>query len=121
MVPERVVIVGGRILGTTTFGMQLLVVQRASGGLTIGDTHVYEEPFDFAVEESLYGHLRAQTESILGWELPPVTCRWAGVYALTTDDRIYYREQVDKGIWAATGAAGPGMTLSPATTEEVAR
>jgi glycine/D-amino acid oxidase-like deaminating enzyme len=51
--------------------------------------------------------------------------RWAGVYTLTTDDRVYYREQVDKGIWAVTGAAGRGMTLSPAiaeqTWEEVAR
>ncbi len=34
--------------------MQLLMVQRADGGLTIGDTHVYDEPFDFAVDESPY-------------------------------------------------------------------
>ena len=38
--------------------MQLLLVQRAAGGLTIGDTHTYDEPFDFAVEEHLYDDLR---------------------------------------------------------------
>ena len=30
---------------------QLLVAQRAGGELTIGDTHVYDEPYDFAVDE----------------------------------------------------------------------
>ncbi len=45
---------------TTSSGMQLLLVQRRDGGLTIGDTHVYEEPFDFAVEEFLYDCLRRQ-------------------------------------------------------------
>ena len=31
--------------------LQLLLVQRADGGLTIGDTHAYDEPFDFALAE----------------------------------------------------------------------
>ena len=31
--------------------LQLLLVQRPDGGLTIGDTHAYEEPFDFALSE----------------------------------------------------------------------
>src|SRR5580658_8385177 len=31
--------------------LQLLVVQRLDGTLTIGDTHAYEEPFDFAIDE----------------------------------------------------------------------
>ena len=30
--------------------LQLLLVQRPDGGLTIGDTHAYGEPFDFALE-----------------------------------------------------------------------
>ena len=29
--------------------LQLLLVQRPDGGLTIGDTHAYGEPFDFAL------------------------------------------------------------------------
>jgi hypothetical protein len=32
--------------------MQLLMVQRADGGLTIGDTHAYDEPFAFDVDEA---------------------------------------------------------------------
>ena len=31
--------------------LQLLLVQRPDGGLTIGDTHAYGEPFDFALAE----------------------------------------------------------------------
>ena len=93
--------------------MQLLLVQRAGGGLTIGDTHVYDEPFDFAVEEAPYDQLRARAEAILGWELPPVVRRWAGVYTAVTDDRIVFRQRVDPGVWVVTGPAGRGMTLVP--------
>ena len=34
-----------------THHLQLLLVQRPDGGLTIGDTHAYGEPFDFALCE----------------------------------------------------------------------
>ncbi|HEY5110205.1 MAG TPA: TIGR03364 family FAD-dependent oxidoreductase [Acidimicrobiales bacterium] len=103
---------------TAEWGMQLLVVQRAAGGLTIGDTHVYDEPFDFAVEEHLYDDLRARAERVLGRPLPPVVRRWAGVYTGVTDDRIYYRSSPDPGVVVVTGPAGRGMTLSPAIAEE---
>ena len=103
---------------TAEWGMQLLISQRAAGGLTIGDTHVYDEPFDFAVEEHLYDDLRARAESVLGWPLPPVVRRWAGVYTVATDDRLYYRASPDPGIVIVTGPAGRGMTLSPAIAEE---
>ncbi len=102
---------------TKQWGMQLLMVQRAGGELTIGDTHVYQEPFDFAVGEIAYDLLLARAESILGWELPPVVRRWSGTYSLTTDDRIEYRHEVDPGVWVVTGLAGRGMTLSPAIAE----
>jgi len=102
---------------TRRWGMQLLLVQRADGGLTIGDTHVYEEPFDFAVDESVYDRLRERAEGLLGWELPPTVRRWAGVYTATTDDRIWYSEQVDPSVRVVTGPAGRGMTLSPAIAE----
>ena len=103
---------------TAEFGMQLLISQRAAGGLTIGDTHVYDEPFDFAVEEPLYEDLVARAESVLGWSLPPVVRRWAGVYTVVTDDRIYYRATPEPGVVVVTGPAGRGMTLSPAIAEE---
>ena len=103
---------------TAAWGMQLLLVQRAAGGLTIGDTHTYDEPFDFAVEEHLYDDLRARAEDLLGWPLPPVVRRWAGVYTGVTDDRLYYRTTVDPGVVVVTGPAGRGMTLSPAIAEQ---
>jgi FAD dependent oxidoreductase TIGR03364 len=103
---------------TETYGIQLLLVQRAAGGLTIGDTHVYEEPFDFAVEEFLYDSLRARAEEILGWTLPPVIRRWAGVYSAATDGRVCFRQEVEPGVVVVTGLAGRGMTLSPAIAEQ---
>jgi len=103
---------------TAEWGVQLLISQRAAGGLTIGDSHVYDEPFDFAVEEHLYDDLRARAESVLGWPLPPVVRRWAGVYAVVTDDRLYYRASPQPGVVVVTGPAGRGMTLSPAIAEE---
>jgi FAD dependent oxidoreductase TIGR03364 len=103
---------------TTSFGMQLLLVQRAGGGLTIGDTHVYDEPFDFAVEEFLYDRLRQRAEEILGWPLPAVVRRWAGVYSAATDDRVCLREEAENAVVVVTALAGRGMTLSPAIAEQ---
>jgi FAD dependent oxidoreductase TIGR03364 len=105
---------------TADFGMQLLLVQRASGGLTIGDTHTYDEPFDFAVDEHLYDDLRTRAEAVLGRPLPEVVRRWAGVYTGVTDGRIYYRSSPGPGpgVVVVTGPAGRGMTLSPAIAEE---
>ena len=63
---------------------QLLLVQRADGGLTIGDTHEYAEPFAFDLDEDAYEHLRARAEALLGASIPPVRRRWAGVYSEVT-------------------------------------
>jgi glycine/D-amino acid oxidase-like deaminating enzyme len=98
--------------------MQLLLQQRLDGGLTIGDTHEYDEPFDVAVIEEPYRHLADRVESIVGEPLPPVRRRWAGVYSQATDDRIYYREQIASSAWIVTGVGGRGMTLSAAIAEE---
>jgi FAD dependent oxidoreductase TIGR03364 len=92
--------------------MQLLMVQRADGGLTLGDTHAYAEPFDFAVEEAPYEHLRSVAEALLGRELPKVRRRWAGVYCETTDGSIYHRSTVREGVIAVTAPGGRGMTCS---------
>jgi glycine/D-amino acid oxidase-like deaminating enzyme len=102
---------------TASWGMQLLLVQRAGGELTIGDTHVYDEPFDFAVDQAPYDRLVERAEAILGWRLPPVARRWAGVYSLTTDESLYFSQRVDHGIVVITGTAGRGVTLSPAIAE----
>jgi FAD dependent oxidoreductase TIGR03364 len=99
-------------------GMQLLMVQRADGGLTIGDTHAYDEPFDFDVHEPPFDHLREVAEALLGRPLPPVQRRWAGVYCETTDGSLYYRSTLRPGVIAVTAPGGRGMTCSPAIAEE---
>ena len=45
---------------------QLLLVQRLDGSLTIGDTHEYDEPFGFDVDEGAYDHLVARAAALLG-------------------------------------------------------
>ncbi|MFE4870713.1 TIGR03364 family FAD-dependent oxidoreductase [Streptomyces sp. NPDC056682] len=101
--------------------MQLLMVQREDGGLTIGDTHEYEHPFAFDVLEEPYEHLARVVESFLGRPLPKVERRWAGVYAQCTDtSRVVHRQQVRDGVWLVTGPGGRGMTCSPAIAEKTA-
>lgn len=98
--------------------MQLLMVQRLDGGLTIGDTHEYEEPFAFDVVEEPYDHLVAVAEAILGRPLPRVRRRWAGVYAQTlATGEIVHRQVIDDGVLLVTGPGGRGMTCSPAIAE----
>ncbi|MGW9374052.1 TIGR03364 family FAD-dependent oxidoreductase [Streptomyces xanthophaeus] len=101
--------------------MQLLMVQRADGGLTIGDTHEYEHPFAFDTLEDPYEHVAAVAESFLGRPLPQIRRRWAGVYAQCTDtSRVVHRQQVADGVWLVTGPGGRGMTCSPAIAETTA-
>jgi FAD dependent oxidoreductase TIGR03364 len=97
---------------------QLLLVQRLDGSLTIGDTHSYQEPFDFDLDEAPYDHLRARAEQLLGTGLPPVRRRWAGVYSQATGPELYHRSQVAPGVMLVTGPGGRGMTCSPAIAEE---
>ncbi|SOE74582.1 FAD dependent oxidoreductase TIGR03364 [Streptomyces sp. OV198] len=101
--------------------MQLLMVQRADGGLTIGDTHEYEHPFAFDTLEDPYEHLTEVVESFLGRPLPKIRRRWAGVYAQCTDpSRVVHRQRVRDGVWLVTGPGGRGMTCSPAIAETTA-
>jgi FAD dependent oxidoreductase TIGR03364 len=107
--------------------MQLLLVQRLDGGLTIGDTHIYDDdgPFPFDVDEDPYRHLIARAEEILGRQLPPIKRRWSGVYSQLSPaaaaGQIYYRGEVAPGVITVTGPAGRGMTLAPAIAEETWR
>jgi FAD dependent oxidoreductase TIGR03364 len=97
---------------------QLLLVQRLDGSLTIGDTHSYDEPFDFDVDELPYDHLRARAEQLVGVPLPATRRRWAGVYSQVTGHELYHRSQVAPGVTLVTGPGGRGMTCSPAIAEE---
>ena len=94
--------------------LQLLLVQRPDGALTIGDTHAYEEPFDFALCEDPTEELLSRATRILGADLPPVRRRWEGVYAQCTDGAVCLREEIRPGVWLVTGPGGRGMTCAPA-------
>lgn len=101
--------------------MQLLCVQRLHGGLTIGDTHEYDEPFAFDVDDAPYDYLVALVEGFLGHALPPVRRRWAGVYSQCVDpDQLVSRTAASDGVWVITGPGGRGMTLGPAIAEQTA-
>ncbi|MCW2688030.1 MAG: FAD-dependent oxidoreductase [Mycobacterium sp.] len=101
--------------------MQLLCVQRLQGGLTIGDTHEYDEPFAFDVQDSPYAYLVGVVEEFLGRALPPVRRRWAGVYSQCVDpDQLVCRTCAADGVWVITGPGGRGMTLGPALAEQTA-
>jgi FAD dependent oxidoreductase TIGR03364 len=98
---------------------QLLMVQRAGGGLTIGDTHEYDEPFAFDVDSDAYDHLQARAEALLGGPIPRVQRRWAGVYSeVSTGSALYHRSEPESGVVLVTGPGGRGMTCSPAIAEE---
>jgi FAD dependent oxidoreductase TIGR03364 len=101
--------------------MQLLCVQRLNGGLTIGDTHEYTEPFAFDVQESPYTYLAALVEEFLGRPLPAIRQRWAGIYSQCVDPGdLACRHQAGDGVWVITGPGGRGMTLAPALAEQTA-
>ena len=102
--------------------MQLLCVQRLHGGLTIGDTHEYDEPFPFDVDEAPYGHLAARRRGVPRHaRCPPCASRWAGVYSQCVDpDQLVCRTAAGDGVWVITGPGGRGMTLGPAIAEQTA-
>lgn len=102
------------------WGAQLLLVQRLSGHLTIGDTHRYEEPFAFDLDEIPYRHLLSAAAMALG-ALPDVERRWEGIYLESTDERMYYRREIAPGVVVVTGPGGRGMTMAPAIAEETFR
>ncbi len=96
----------------------LLLVQRLDGSLTNGDTHEYDEPFRFDVDEAAYDHLRGRAEQLRGSPLPPVQRRWAGIYSQVNGSELYHRSQLQPGVVLVTGPGGRGMTCSPAIAEE---
>jgi FAD dependent oxidoreductase TIGR03364 len=105
---------GGQSSVAAEHHLQLLLVQRPDGGLTIGDTHAYGEPFDFALSEDPTDELLGRAGRILGTDLPPVRRRWEGVYAQCADGGVCLREEIRSGVFMVTGPGGRGMTCAPA-------
>lgn len=106
---------------TAAHRMQLLCVQRSDGGLTVGDTHDYTEPFPFDLDEAPYHHLTGVLEALLDRALPRVARRWPGVYAECVDPAaVVHRQRLGSALWLVTGPGGRGMTLAPAIAEDTA-
>ena len=101
--------------------IQLLLVQRTDGTLTIGDTHEYDEPFEFALREDVYEYLADVASDILGRRLPKIIRRWDGVYSQRHDGAICERLFVSTKIVVVTGPGGRGNTISPAIAENTLR
>lgn len=101
-------------------GVQLLMVQRADGGLTIGDTHDYDQPFPFDLDETVSAYLLERAASLLRGPLPPVCRRWAGVYCELSPPAagLYWRHELAPGVEVVTGPGGRGMTCAPGIAEE---
>lgn len=97
-------------------GLKLTLSQRTDGCLTIGGSHLYEEPFDFASSEDVYQRISDRAERVLGNPLPPIARRWSGTYATTFDGRGYVRSEPLPGVMLVTGVA-LGMTIAPAIAE----
>jgi len=97
--------------------MQLLLVQRADGTLTIGDTHEYDEPFEFKLREDVYQYLADVASDILGRRVPDIVNRWDGIYSQRTDGAICDRQMISSRIITVTGPGGRGNSLSPAIAE----
>lgn len=97
--------------------MQLLLVQRTDGTLTIGDTHAYEQPFDFKLHEAPYEYLHNLASELIGKKIPPVTDRWSGIYSQRVDGAICDRRFISQNIVVVTGPGGRGNTLAPQIAE----
>jgi len=98
--------------------MQLLLAPRFDGSFTIGDTHLYSEPFSHEIIEEPYQHLLEVINAIFGREFS-IGKRWSGIYSQSTSPNdIYYRNEIAPGAVIVTGGGGRGNTLSPAIAEE---
>jgi FAD dependent oxidoreductase TIGR03364 len=97
--------------------MQLLLAPRIDDSFTIGDTHLYQEPFSHEILEEPYDHLLEVINAIFGREFK-IGKRWSGVYSQSTSKDIYYRNEIAPGAVIVTGGGGRGNTLSPAIAEE---
>jgi FAD dependent oxidoreductase TIGR03364 len=96
---------------------QLLAVPRADGALTIGDTHIDDQPGRFWSSEEADEHLLARVEEILG-RRDTVTRRWTGSYVRRTDGAdCVLIATIDEGV-VVTAAGGMGMTAAPAFARE---
>jgi FAD dependent oxidoreductase TIGR03364 len=114
------VLLGPQDESLARYRIQLLCQQRLDGGLTIGDTHEYAQPFAFDLSEEAASLVHGLALAAVGTPFPSIRRRWVGVYdqmAQVSDDELYLRREVAQGVVVVTGVGGRGMTISPAVAE----
>ncbi len=102
-------------------GIQLMCQQRLDGGLPLGDSHEYDEPFGFDLNDEPVQIVERLARAVIGTPFPRIRRRWVGTYHQlleVSDDELYLRKEVAPGVVAVTGAGGRGMTLAPAMAEQ---
>ena len=102
-------------------GIQLMCQQRLDGGLTLGDSHEYDEPFGFDLNDEPVDLVEQLARGVVGTPFPRFVVDGSGSITSSSRSRIeelYFRRQLAPGVVAVTGAGGRGMTLAPAMAEE---
>ena len=98
------------------WGVHLLAADHLSGGLVLGDSHVYCDPpvMDYRsdIEEMILG----EAARLFRVPAPAVKARWQGVYVGKEGAAAVVAEP-DVGVRVVTGLGGGGMTLAFALAE----
>jgi glycine/D-amino acid oxidase-like deaminating enzyme len=104
---------------TARYRLQLLTATRASGRLTVGDTHTADEPGVFGLEPEPEEQLLATLQGWLGGQRGRVARRWSGSYLRRTDGGdAYLQARRADGAHAVTATGGHGMTGAHAIAAE---
>jgi glycine/D-amino acid oxidase-like deaminating enzyme len=93
------------------------LAQRKNGGLTIGDTHEYQEPVEGEILSEPYEYLQQVLSRIFPQSLS-IQRTWDGIYSQVTDSSLYFRKAIQENVHLISGLGGRGNTLAPAVAEE---
>ena len=104
---------------TARYRLQLLTATRASGRLTVGDTHTEDTPGVFGLEAEPEEHLLRTLGAWLGGDPGRVVRRWSGTYLRRVDGADpYLRARRADGAFTVTATGGHGMTGAHAIAAE---
>ncbi len=104
---------------TARYRLQLLTATRASGRLTVGDTHTADEAGVFGLDSEPEEQLLRTLGDWLGQPPGRVARRWSGTYLRRVDaGDAYLRARRPDGAFAVTATGGHGMTGAHAIAAE---
>ncbi len=101
------------------FGTQLLMVQRAGGEFTLGDTHNYDPGGEFQIDISISAYFIQKANALLPNVNLELATVWEGYYSRALDTkRAYVAKRLQDNFLLVTGTGGRGMTMAPAIAQE---